>query len=94
MILFCRDQTALHGPVNACSPNPVRNAEFTRQLAKAVHVAAWFIVPRFSLRLIYGEFASMMFDSVRMKPEKAELNGFQFRFPNLGEMLQDLLTTA
>ena len=48
---------AMEGPVNATSPNPVRNAEFTRLLGAALHRPAVAAVPAFALELMFGELA-------------------------------------
>jgi NAD dependent epimerase/dehydratase family enzyme len=79
------------GVWNATSPNPVTNAEFTRQLARAVHRPALFPVPRIALKLAFGELAQHMLDSARVIPEAALRAGFQFRYPELKAALQNLL---
>ena len=79
------------GVWNATSPNPVTNADFTRQLARAVHRPALFPVPPFALKLAFGELGQRMLDSARVIPEAALRAGFQFRYPELKEALQNLL---
>ena len=46
---------AYTGPVNAVAPEPVRNAELTRALARVLHRPALFAVPAFALRAALGE---------------------------------------
>jgi uncharacterized protein (TIGR01777 family) len=82
---------AIRGPVNACSPNPVTNAVFTRELARAIHRPAVFPVPKFALRMLYGEMADVLFASQRVAPEAALRAGFEFQFPELCPALRDLL---
>jgi hypothetical protein len=79
------------GVWNATSPNPVTNADFTRQLARAVHRPALFPVPPIALKLAFGELAQHMLDSARVIPEAALRAGFQFRYPELKGALQNLL---
>jgi len=81
------------GVWNATSPNPVTNADFTRQLARAVHRPALFPVPPIALKLAFGELGQHMLDSARVIPEAALRAGFQFRYPELKEALQNLLIT-
>jgi len=81
------------GVWNATSPNPVTNADFTRQLARAVHRPALFPVPPIALKLALGELGQHMLDSARVIPEAALRAGFQFRYPELKEALQNLLIT-
>lgn len=79
------------GPFNGVSPQPVRNTEFTRELARALHRPALFPVPALALRVLYGEMAGALFESQRLAPRAAEAAGFRFRFPELGLALTDLL---
>lgn len=87
-------QTAqLRGPVDMVSPNPVTNAEFTKELAKAVSRPAIFPVPAFIVRLAFGEFAEEgLLASARVVPRKLIESGFCFQYPELQAVLADLLT--
>ena len=83
--------TPISGAVNGVAPTPVTNADFTRELAAAVHRPAIFPVPPFALRLLYGEMAGVLLASQRVNPKAAESAGFNFRFPHLSAALADLL---
>jgi uncharacterized protein (TIGR01777 family) len=78
------------GVWNATAPNPVTNAEFTRQLAHAVHRPAIFGVPSLALQLAFGEFGQHMLDSARVVPKVALDAGFRFRYPELATALRNL----
>ena len=83
---------ALDGPVNATSPNPVRNAEFTRELGAALHRPAVAAVPAFALELMFGELAkAALLASQRMVPARLKEIGFTFDNPELGPTLAGLL---
>lgn len=75
------------GPVNLTAPDPVRNAELTKELGSAVHRPALLPVPRFALRAVLGEAADDIFDSLRVVPEKLLAAGFSFRHPDLDSAL-------
>jgi uncharacterized protein (TIGR01777 family) len=94
LILTCLEDSRYSGPLNASSPFPVRNSEFTRALAQVAGRPAVLPVPRLGLRLLYGELADVMLASIRMNPAKATANGFEFDFPRLDEALQDLADDA
>ncbi len=81
----------LSGPVNAVSPTPERNVDFTRSLAACLHRPALFPVPRFALRLALGEFADALLASQRAVPTALDDDGFKFRFPLLTKAWPDLL---
>ena len=82
--------SSISGPVNATAPNPVTNAEFTRQLAGALKRPALFPVPRFMLRLLVGEFTDALFASQRTDATRAVSDGYVFGFPDLKSALHDL----
>jgi uncharacterized protein len=86
--------TDVGGAVNAAAPNPVRNVDFTRELARALHRPAIFPVPRLALRLLYGEMAEIVYGSQRVVPEAALRAGFEFRFPELGGALDQIFSAT
>lgn len=79
------------GVLNGVAPNPVRNAEFSRELARALRRPAVFPMPALALRLLFGEMAQVLLEGQRATPRAAEAAGFRFRFPELGPALADLL---
>ncbi|HUL51389.1 MAG TPA: TIGR01777 family oxidoreductase [Candidatus Nitrosotalea sp.] len=82
----------LNGPVNAVSPNPVSNLEFTRTLGRVLRRPTVFAVPRFALELLFGEMArEALLSSARVKPAKLLADGFEFLFPELEPALRHLL---
>jgi uncharacterized protein (TIGR01777 family) len=81
----------LRGVVNGTAPNPVTNAEFTRELASVLHRPALFPVPAFAIRALYGEMSQIVLGSQRVLPKAAEAARFPFRFPSVGPALRDLL---
>jgi uncharacterized protein (TIGR01777 family) len=91
LILFTLANAGIRGAVNATAPVPVTNAEFTKQLAAAIHRPAIFPVPTFALKLLFGEMASMVISSQRVIPEAAERAGFEFEYPQLGPALGRLV---
>lgn len=84
---------ALAGPVNVVAPEPVRNADFARALAKALHRPAILPAPAFALRLVLGEMADpLLLSSQRVRPERLLAMNYGFRFSDLAVTLKDLLT--
>lgn len=92
MIVWLLD-TPIAGPCNGTSPNPVRNREFTQELARAVRRPAWIPAPAFALKLVLGEFADSLLFSQRVIPRAAMQGGFQFRYPTLDLALKSLIKT-
>lgn len=87
-IRFALENGDLAGPVNACSPHPVTNAEFTRALSRAVRRPAPWFVPRTALKLAVGEDAGEILYSQRTVPKALTDNGFVFGYPQLEDGLK------
>lgn len=78
------------GPVNAVSPEPLTNREFTEVLGKVLHRPTWIPLPAGFLRFSMGEMADEMFlASQRVKPEKLLDNHFHYRHTNLENFLRE-----
>jgi uncharacterized protein (TIGR01777 family) len=91
IFLHAARQTPVSGPINAVSPNPVRNAEFTKELGKALHRPTIFPVPGFGLKLLFGEFAEVLLASQHVVPKVAEQTGYRFEYPTLAAALAQIL---
>lgn len=90
-IAFVRENAIIAGPVNVTSPNPVTNRQFTKTLATLLKRPAILPVPRLMLRLVVGEFATVLLASQRVIPRVLEDCRYQFRYPELQPALEDLL---
>jgi uncharacterized protein (TIGR01777 family) len=80
--------------MNGTAPEPVSNATFTTALAHAVHRPALLPIPRFGLRLAFGEMSDVLFDSARVLPAAAQSAGFSFTYSRLAAALQSILQKA
>ena len=82
--------SSMKGPANGVAPEAVTNAEFTKQLGRALHRPAFLPVPELALRALMGEMADVLFDSQRVVPKAALEAGYEFQYPVLGRALEDL----
>ena len=89
--LFLMDHPEISGPVNFTSPNPVQNRTLARALGKAMHRPSFFPAPGFMLKLILGEFGSVLLEGQRVIPQKLLKGGFQFRYPKIDQALEKIL---
>jgi uncharacterized protein len=83
---------SLKGAVNLVSPEPVRNADFTRSLARAMHRPAIFAAPAFALRLAMGQMSEMILSSTRVTPQVLLQHGYQFRHTQLEDAFRAIVT--
>ncbi len=89
---FALENTGLSGPLNCVSPNPIRNAEFSKTLAATLGRPILLPpVPAFVLRIALGEMAKILLMGQRVVPKKLLESGFSFRYPTLRQALEDLL---
>jgi uncharacterized protein (TIGR01777 family) len=89
LILFVLRESTLRGVLNATSPHPATNTQFTQALAHALHRPAFLSVPAFALKLALGDMSEVVLASQRAIPQAALRSGFEFRYPDLaGALLQ------
>ena len=91
-VRFALESDHLAGPVNAVSPQPVTNAEFTRMLGAVLHRPTPFTIPAFVVRLLFGQMGQdLLLASARVVPERLKEAGFEFGHPDLAAALDGLL---
>ncbi|MBI4907398.1 MAG: TIGR01777 family protein [Acidobacteria bacterium] len=88
LVLHAIRTEEFRGPVNATAPNPVRNRDFTRELAAVLFRPALFPVPVFALRLLFGEMHQVILSSQRVMPAAALASGYRFRYTELAAALR------
>ncbi len=92
IIYYAMRYTSLSGPINAVSPYPVTNYEFTKTLGAVLHRPTFLSLPDFALRWIFGEMAdALLLSSQRVRPEAVIESRFRFEYPKLEEALEYLL---
>lgn len=84
IIDFALRTESLDGPINAVSPNPIRNAEFAIASSHALEQKCGGTMPAFLVRLTLGEMGEeLILASRRIQPAKLLAAGYRFRFPEL-----------
>lgn len=76
------------GPYNMASPGPVTNQELTKTLNSVLGRLTFLPVPKFGLRLAFGEKADMLLASTRLDVSKLTNGGFKFKYMELSEALK------
>jgi uncharacterized protein (TIGR01777 family) len=92
-VRFLLEQPQISGPVNLCSPNPVRNRGLADALGRALNRPAFMPAPAFMLRLVLGEFANVLLGSQRAVPEKLLQHRFVFQHPDILRAVQAVVQT-
>jgi uncharacterized protein (TIGR01777 family) len=93
LILYSIDDKSISGPVNAVSPNPITNADFTTALGKVLSRPTKFSIPESIIKLPLGEELAnaAILSSTRVIPESLIEMGYKFRFPYLESVLRHTL---
>jgi len=94
LYVHAAEHDSIRGPMNAVAPNPVRNSEFTKALGRQLHRPAFMPAPYIGLRILFGEFAQVLFASQRVIPRVALDSGFVFQYPDIAAALREILAPA
>jgi uncharacterized protein (TIGR01777 family) len=83
---------AISGALNVVAPSPVRNAEFVRELGRAMHRPAILPAPAFALKFALGELAeALLLSSQRVMPSRLQQLGHKFQHADLPSALAAVL---
>ncbi len=83
---------SLEGPVNAVTPHPVTNREFTKTLGRILGRPTVASLPAFAARVLFGQMADeLLLAGTRAVPAKLLASGYVFRLPDLERALRFLL---
>lgn len=92
MYMFVGANEECHGAINAVSPNPTQQLDFSAQLAKVLGKPHFLpAVPSLVLKSVLGEMSGLLLDSQNVSPQKLSELGFKWKFESLKEALIDVL---
>ncbi len=83
LLLIAASSSSLSGPLNTVAPASVTNREFTKALGAALGRWTIFPMPGFMLRLVAGEFATVLLSSQRVVPAVVSKLGYTYLHPDL-----------
>jgi hypothetical protein len=88
---FAVENENISGPINAVSPNPVRNHKFAVALGKILKRPVILRIPKFALKTLYGSelVDTMLTASQRAVPKRLQELGFKFKYPEIESALQN-----
>ncbi len=94
LIAYIMVTPSLSGAVNATAPIPVRNADFARELGRALHRPAIMPMPAALLRPLGGFADELLLGGQRVLASKALVSGFRFRHESLRSALNAIVGRA
>jgi hypothetical protein len=90
--VFLMRRPEISGPVNLCSPNPIRNRTLAKALGKALKRPSFIPAPGFMIKLVLGEFGSVILEGQRVIPRRLLESGFVFKYPDIGKALENIVS--
>lgn len=83
---------SLTGPVNLVAPTSCTNAQFTQALGNIISRPTIVPLPKFAVRLLFGEMGEeMLLGGVKASPKKLLNSGFKFRHSTIEEGLESAM---
>lgn len=89
--VFLLNHPEISGPVNICTPNPVRNKDLAKALGKVLHRPSFLPAPGFLVKWVLGEFGSVILKGQRVIPQRLLKSGFRFQYPEIGKALETIV---
>lgn len=90
--IFLLQHQEISGAVNVCSPHPVRNKELGGAIGKVLHRPAFLPAPGFMIKLILGEFGSVLLKGQRVVPSRLLEAGFRFQYPEIEDAIRSIVS--
>lgn len=81
------------GALNVTSPQPLKQKDFARALAKTLNRPYGLPMPEFMLKLIFGEGAQVLTHSSCVLPKRLQDQNFVFQYPDAESALKQILST-
>ena len=81
----------MDGAVNFTAPNPIRNKDLAKAIGAVMHRPSFMPAPAFMIKLLMGEFGSVILNGQRVLPGVLQSKGFNFNFPDMKIALRNLL---
>ncbi|MEM9243629.1 MAG: TIGR01777 family oxidoreductase [Pseudomonadota bacterium] len=94
-IQYIIEHPDITGAVNIVAPEIVNQKTFSQTLAKILHRPAFFTMPAFVVKLLFGEMGeALILDGQRVKDDKLRQHGFHYEYPKLEAALTHELQSA
>lgn len=92
VINYVIENDNIRGAVNAVSPEPVTNEEFTKTMGDVLYRPTFIPLPEFAVSMLMGEMGdALLLTSTKVLPKRLEDTGFKFEQPALKGALEHAL---
>lgn len=95
VFLFLLRNMEITGPVNCTAPEPVTNRQLSAALGRVLGRPVFLpAVPAFVLKILLGEFSSVLLEGQQVLPAKLMAGNFSFQYSKIDEALANLVAHA
>ena len=92
LIVWCLDNQAIRGPINAVAPQTVTQAEFARTLGAILRRPSFLPMPAWALSILFGQMGrETILSDLAARPAAALNGGFRFAKPDLASALRQAI---
>ena len=92
LIVWCLDNQAIRGPLNAVAPQTVTQAEFARTLGAILRRPSFLPMPAWALSILFGQMGrETILSDLAARPAAALDGGFRFAKPDLASALRQAI---
>ena len=84
------DNENYKGIFNLVAPEQISNQKFVQSLAKELNRPAFFKVPTFSIKALWGEASEILLATPHVIPDRLTKLGFPFKFPTIEKTFQEI----
>jgi uncharacterized protein (TIGR01777 family) len=89
IINYIIQNKTISGAINAVSPQPITNRQYSKALGKALARPVILKTPSILLKIVLGEMANaLLLSSSRVLPEKLTNSGYQFIHPTIDQAFE------
>lgn len=88
VFLHALTQQDLEGPLNATSPKPIQQKDFSAALGAVLSRPTVLRVPKVAIRLLLGEMSTEILTSKRVLPNRVIDDGYEFCYPEINLALR------
>jgi len=91
LILKALTDPQMDGTFNGTAPNPVRMAEFTKNMGEVMNRPSWLPVPAIALEALLGDAAQVVLQGQQVLPKRTQESGFQYQYATVKPALEEVL---
>lgn len=91
LIMTALTTTSMNGVFNGTAPNPVRMADFCKEMGTVMNRPSWLPVPSFALETLLGDGAQVVLEGQHVYPKQTLTSGFKYKYETLMPALKEIL---